>query len=247
MPDTTLSRQNLRKALLILMFLLIPVTLFYVSPIVIMMGAQEGIVTGSFVLFLLLLVLSLAVGRLWCGWCCPMGAWQEICSPVTKRTVPAGWPNWIKYLVTAVWLGMIGFTFKQAGGIRGVDIFFGTTGGISITSVQTLVIVAIIFAIILAVAFIAGRRGFCHVLCPVAGLMVAGRKIRNLAGWPALRLDADKEKCTDCRSCSRECPMGLDVNGMVRSGEMEQADCILCASCADACPQGAISYGVKGK
>ena len=241
------SRQKIRKALLILMFLLVPVTLFYVSPIVIMMGAEKGIITGSFVLFALLILLSLVVGRLWCGWCCPMGAWQEICSPVTKRTVPEGWPNWIKYLVTAVWLAMIGFTFRQAGGIRGVDLFFGTSNGLSITSLETLMVVLVIFAIILAVAFIAGRRGFCHVLCPVAGLMAAGRKIRNAIGWPALRLDADPAKCTDCKTCSRECPMGLDVNGMVRTGTMEQADCILCASCADACPQGAITYGVKGK
>ena len=86
---------------------------------------------------------------------------------------------------------MIGFTFRQAGGIRGVDLFFGTSNGLSITSPETLMVVLVIFAIILAVAFIAGRRGFCHVLCPVAGLMVAGRKIRNAIGWPALRLDAD--------------------------------------------------------
>lgn len=247
MADNPSSRQKIRKALLILSFLLIPVTVFYVSPIVIMMGAEEGIVTGSFVLFFALFFVSLIAGRLWCGWLCPMGAWQEICSPVIQRKVPEGWPNWIKYAVTAVWLGMLGFTFRQAGGIRGVDIFYGTTNGISITSLQVLMMVTFIFAIILVIAFIAGRRGFCHVLCPIAGIMAAGRKIRNLAGWPALRLDADAAKCTDCKSCSRACPMGLDVNGMVRSGEMEQADCILCASCADACPQGAITYGVKGR
>ena len=105
----------------------------------------------------------------------------------------------------------------------------------------------ILFLIIFAVAYFAGRRGFCHVLCPVAGLMVLGRKIRNRAGWPALQLRADATLCTDCKRCSRGCPMGLDVNGMVRKGEMENPDCIMCASCADTCPQGAITYGVKGR
>ncbi|OPX62523.1 MULTISPECIES: 4Fe-4S binding protein [unclassified Methanoregula] len=247
MAQNPSSRQKIRKVLLILTFILVPVTIFFISPIILMMGASEGIATGAFILVILLFLLSFVVGRLWCGWCCPMGAWQEICSPVTKRTVPAGWPNWIKYIVTVLWLGMIGFAFRQAGGILGIDIFYGTTNGISVTSLQTLVMVAAIFAIILSVAFIAGRRGFCRVLCPIAGIMAAGRKIRNAIGWPALRLDADAAKCTGCKTCSRECPMGLDVNGMVRSGEMEQADCILCASCADTCPQGAISYGVKGK
>lgn len=237
------SRQTIRKWILIISFLLIPVTIFYISPIVVMMGAGEGIVTGSLLLYILLFFLSLGVARLWCGWLCPMGAWQEICSPVVKHAVKEGWRNWIKYGVTIVWLAMIGFTFKNAGGIRAVDPFYGTANGISISSLQVLMIVAIIFAIIFVVAFLAGRRGFCHVFCPIAGIMVAGRKIRNLTGWPALQISGDASRCIDCKKCVKECPMGLDVNGMVRKGGMENADCILCASCADACPNGAISYG----
>jgi len=242
-----LSRQKLRRWILVLSFLLIPATIFYVSPIVVMTGAGEGIATGSLLLYVLLFVLSLVVARLWCGWLCPMGAWQEICSPVIGRTVKEGWRNRIKYGVTVIWLAMLGFTFKNAGGIRAVDPLYGTVNGISITSLQVLTIVAVIFAIIFIVAFLTGRRGFCHVLCPIAGLMVAGRKIRNLTGWPALQLSADAGRCTDCKKCSAACPMGLDVNGMVRKGEMENADCILCAGCADTCPEGAIMFGWGGR
>jgi polyferredoxin len=212
-----------------------------------MMGAEEGIATGAILLYILLFLLSLVVARLWCGWLCPMGAWQEICSPVMKHTVADGWRNWIKYIITVLWLGMLAFTFVKAGGIRAVNPFYGTVNGISITSLQILITVAVIFAIIFLVAYFTGRRGFCHVLCPIAGLMVFGRKIRNHFGWPALHLEAEKDRCIDCKKCSEECSMGLDVNGMVRKGEMENADCILCASCADACPQGVISYGVKGR
>ncbi|OPY38216.1 MAG: quinol dehydrogenase membrane component [Methanoregula sp. PtaU1.Bin051] len=240
------SRQNIRRILLIISFLLIPVTIFYISPIIVSMGAEKGIVTGALLLYILLFVASLFVARLWCGYLCPMGAWQEICSPVIKRTVAEGWPNRIKYLVTALYLAMLAFMFRNAGGILAVDPFYGTVNGISITSLSVLMIVAIIFASIFVVAFIAGRRGFCHVFCPIAGFMVAGRKMRNIFRWPALRLSADASRCIDCKKCSRECPMGLDVNGMVRKGEMEKADCILCASCADTCPQGAITYSWKG-
>lgn len=234
------SRQNIRKWILILSFLLVPVTIFYISPIVVMMGAAEGIASGSLLLYIVLFILSLFVARLWCGWLCPMGAWQEICSPVIKHTVKEGWRNYLKYGVTVLWLAAIAFSFYRAGGIRSVDPFYGTVNGISITSLDILMIVGIIFAFIFLIAFITGRRGTCHVFCPIATLMIAGRKIRNLVSWPALQLSSDASRCIDCGACSKNCPMGLDVNGMVRKDEMENAECIMCASCADTCPKGVI-------
>ncbi len=243
----SVSRQNIRKILLIISFLLIPVTIFYVSPIVIMMGAAEGIASGSMLLFILLFILSLFVGRLWCGWLCPMGAWQEICSPLMKHTVIRGWRDWIKYGVTVLWLAVIAQSLYAAGGIHAVDPFYGTVGGISISSLEVLMIVTIIFCFIFVVAFFTGRRGFCHVFCPIAGIMVAGRSIRNLAGWPALQLHADASQCIDCNKCQKECPMGLDVHQMVRDDNMEDPDCILCASCSDVCPKGVIRYSVTRK
>lgn len=241
------SRQAIRKFLLIISFVLLPVTLIYISPIVIVMGAASGIATGSMLLYIALFVLSLVVARLWCGWLCPMGAWQEICSPVMKRTVKPGWKDSVKYVVTVLWLAFLAYLFLRAGGIIAVDPFFATDNGLSITNLMMLTVVAVIFAIIFIVAFIAGRRGFCHVLCPIAALMIAGRKIRNIIGWKALGLSPDPAKCIDCGNCSKACPMGLDVNTMVRKQDMENPECILCAGCADTCPKGAISYGWTGK
>jgi polyferredoxin len=240
-------RQTLRRWILIISFLLLPVTLVYISPIIILMGAMEGVATGSMILFTALFFLSLYVSRLWCGWFCPMGAWQEICSPVMKHTVQEGWRNSVKYGVTMIWVGLLAYLFIGAGGILTIDPFYNTENGLSITSLPAVIVLAVLFLFLFAVAYLTGRRGFCHILCPVAGLMVLGRKIRNLAGWPALQLSSDPSQCIDCQKCSRECPMGLDVNQMVRQARMENADCILCASCADACPQGAISCGVKGR
>jgi ferredoxin-type protein NapH len=241
------SRQNIRKWLLVASFLLLPVTLMYISPIVIVMGAAEGVATGSMLLFIANFILSLFVARLWCGWLCPMGAWQEICSPVVKGTVQAGWRNSVKYVVTVLWLALLAYLFFGAGGIRTINPFYATDNGLSITSLAPLIVVAVIFAIIFLVAYFGGRRGFCHIFCPIAALMIAGRKIGNLARLPGLRLTAEPGRCIDCKKCSKECPMGLDVNGMVRQGAMENADCILCGTCADVCPKGSLRFAWTGK
>ena len=72
--------------------------------------------------------------------------------------------------------------------------------------------------------------------------MIGGRKFRNLVKWPSLRLKAEKDKCTHCMTCSKNCPMSLDVNGMVKDGKMENSECILCGTCVDNCKQGVIKY-----
>ena len=245
-PKPALSRQKIRQWILIVSFLLLPVTLFYISPIVILMGAAEGVATGSMILFIAIFFLSFFVARLWCGWICPMGAWQEICSPVIMHTVQEGWRPRVKYGVTMLWLALIAYLFIGAGGIRTINPFYDTDNGLSITSLAPLVVVIVIFLLIFGVAYFMGRRGFCRVLCPIAVLMITGRKIRNAIGWPALQLNADPIRCIDCNACSGTCPMGLDVHGMVKEGNMESAECIFCASCADRCPKGAITVSVRG-
>jgi ferredoxin-type protein NapH len=95
-------------------------------------------------------------------------------------------------------------------------------------------------------AILVGKRGFCHYFCPIAVIMIIGRKIRNLIHWPALHLSADTGRCTDCKKCSKNCPMGLDMNIMVRHGRIENTECILCGCCVDVCPKKVIRYALKG-
>jgi len=89
------------------------------------------------------------------------------------------------------------------------------------------------------------KRSFCNYACPMGVLWIIGNKIKNLLKYPSLHLEADTQRCTICKKCSRSCEMGLDVNYLVQAGVMYDADCILCGRCVSICKQDVISYAWK--
>lgn len=235
-----MKRQRIRKALILIAFLLFPVVLNFLSPALIIMGASEGVINGSFLLFALLFVGPLFFGRAWCGWVCPGAGLQEACFAARDRRVGGG--DWIKYLIWAPWLALIVLMAIKAGGYRRVDPLYLTERVISVIDPMNYIIYYFVLGLAVILALTAGKRSFCHHVCWMAPFMIAGRKLRNLFGWPALRLQAAKESCGQCGRCTSECPMSLDVQAMVAVERMERTECILCGSCVDGCPKRVISY-----
>ncbi len=242
MKSLTRYRQRLRKALIIFSFVLMPITFVYISCPIITQGASEGIVTGGLIVFTLIFISSLFFGRLWCSWLCPAGGLQEIYFQINDTRTNIVRLNRLKYLIFLVIFIPFILAVHSAGGLTTIDPFYYTENGISIAKEGAYAIFYGQIAFITVFAISAGRRGFCHYFCPIAVIVIIARKIRNLVNWPALRLSADGGLCTDCKTCSTSCPMGLDVNDMVRQESMENAECILCGNCVDTCPKGAIRY-----
>ncbi len=198
-------------------------------------------------MFILLFLSSLFVGRLWCGWLCPGGGLQEIYFQINNKPVTPGRLSWLKHLLflVIILIPLIS-AINSAGGIAAIDLFYGTENGISIARAGSHIIFFVQIAFFSVFALLAGKRGFCHYFCPIAVIMILGRKIRNILAWPALHLSAEKDRCKDCRICSKNCPMSLDVNNMVRQQRMEKSECILCGCCVDHCPESAIRYAWFG-
>lgn len=239
------SRQRARLALIILSFILYPVTFAYVSCPFITEAAGQGILTAGLIVFALAFISSLFLGRLWCGWFCPSGGLQELVRFVHDPRLRTTKIDWLKYLVFLGIFGSIGYAIWSAGGLFTIDLLYRTENGISILATGG--IAAFLGPVIIVVIFtlIFGRRGFCHTFCPIAPMLMIGRKIRNFFGWPALQLAADRTHCIDCNACSEECPMSIDIHAMVKEEKMEHAECIFCTSCIDICPKGAITYGIR--
>jgi len=241
-------RQRFRQALLFVSLLLLPATLYYFSPVIIVESASHGIVNASSIVFGLLFVSSLFLGRLWCGWVCPAGALQEFGAPINNSSAPGGRFNWIKWAIWVPWIGVIAVLVVRAGGYHILDPFYHFETGVTLAlpvnsgGPPWYTIYYIIVILFLAPAVIFGRRAGCHSICWMAPFMILGRRIRNVGTWPALRLRAESDKCTDCQRCTRDCPMSLDVNGMVNVGDMENDECILCGTCVDNCPKDVIRF-----
>jgi polyferredoxin len=132
----------------------------------------------------------------------------------------------------------------QAGGFRSVEPFFQIGGGLTIQQMDSYwcIICYIVIALLLGMAVIFGPRAGCHTVCWMAPFMILGWKLRNLFRRPSLRPKSNEDACIDCKTCTRECPMSLDVNSLVHSDTMENSECILCGTCVDSCPKHVICY-----
>lgn len=235
---------KLRRGLLLISFLLLPITLFYFSPYLPIYGAVSGIITGSVLVFCGLFLLGIFVGRAPCGWFMGCGGLQDACMYVQDRTIPAGRKDLIKYGIWAVWFSVIlVFLFLNRDRVQ-IEPFFHIEGGISVARAPFFIIyyIVIFLFVILSLAF--GKRASCHYICWMAPFMIFGRKLGNLFRLPQLRLIAKSENCIHCGICKKACPMGIDVQAGVEKGNAEHAECILCGECAQKCPKNVLKLGI---
>jgi len=235
------TRQRIRTASIMLSFFLFPATFYYLSPVLIIQAASEGTINGSFIMFALLFLSSLVLGRAFCGWVCPGAGCQEAIFQVNDRRVSRG--GFIKWMIWIPWVGLILTLVVRRTGYEKVDFFYETFYGLSISNAQGLIAYLVVLLVLIVLPALAvGRRSFCHHLCWMAPFMILGRKLRNTARWPSLALAAQPEQCAHCHTCTRNCPMSLPVEDMVESGLMENAECILCGSCVDGCEFDTLNY-----
>jgi polyferredoxin len=235
------TRQKVRNGIILVSFFLFPAIFYYLSPVLIIQASSQGVINGSFILFILLFINSLFLGRGYCGWVCPGAGCQEAIFLARNKKVIRG--DYLKWLIWGPWISTIVLLAVRSGGYNKVDFFYMTTHGFSIGDIQGLISYFIVLLLLIVVpAFLIGKRSFCHHLCWMAPFMIAGRKIRNHFQWASLQLKSNPEVCKHCHTCTENCPMSLPVEKMVNQESMENSECILCGTCVDGCKEGSITY-----
>lgn len=240
-----MKRQQIRKLLLIISLLLFPVTLYYFSPALILEAAGQGIINGSFIVFVLMFLFSIPFGRLFCSYLCPSGGLQECAFAVTEKNPKQGWKNYIKYVIWGFLVFMVTLSFLNSKKIVTVDFFYQTEKGISVSSIQGYIIYYAILALIFIPSVLAGKRTFCHYFCWMAPFMILGTKLRKALRLPGLHIRANKkEDCIACGKCNKTCLMAVDVMGAIELGKIDSDECIQCGACVDNCPKKLLSYAM---
>lgn len=246
---TTKTRQRVRKGILLISFLLFPVTFyskFYdVSPVLIFQASSMGIINFFVIRCIYLFISALFLGRAYCGWVCAAAGCQEALFSVNNEKIRGG--DIVKWIIWVPWIIAIILVVISAGGYKGIEVFYLTKKFRSSMSnaghlAMYLTVFIIVLGLIILPSLTIGRRSFCHHICWFAPFMIIGRKLRNLFKWPSLQLISDPGACKHCHACTEHCPMSLPVEDMINRSNMENLECILCGTCVDTCKFGVIKY-----
>jgi cytochrome c oxidase accessory protein FixG len=170
------------------------------------------------------LLLTLVLGRAWCGWSCPQTVLSDLTSWVARedRARPRRWRRPLGFgavaLLSALFSAAFLWYFVPPEEFL-ARLWTGRLG--PVLSVSWAALGAVLLADLVLV-----RQVFCATVCPYARLQGV------LLDRSSLIIAYDRSRaadCIDCDACVRVCPTGIDI----RDGL--QMECIACAACIDAC------------
>ena len=237
-----MKRQQIRTTILLLSFLLMSVTFVYIAPFIMMTGLVNGVIAAGLIFWIIAFLLTLILGRVFCGYLCPMGAEQEIIDKALKiplRTVP--YLRYLKYLLAVLWVGGAVFLATAAGTLV-LNPLFGIGSGLPPWQAGAYLFLYAMTLGVFVIVLILGRRGMCNYLCPMSVVFIALTKLKNALKIPSLHLVAEPAECIKCKKCTAACPMSLPVQEMAGAKEMQNPECILCGNCVDACTKDVIRF-----
>jgi len=184
----------------------------------------------NFFALIAVLLMTIIFKRVFCGYVCPLGAISEFLRAAAKKIgfkqfqIPASIDkklSLLKYVVLAV---ILFFTWKLSTlVVRDVDPCFAILG---FGSEEETKWAYLAFSVFVIGAFFISMP-FCRWLCPFAAVMNIFSK------FSFAKIFRNTESCTDCKICSKSCPMAIEVHS-VKS--VTSTNCISCMECIDSCP-----------
>lgn len=234
-----------------------PVSLFFYFDPLLSIGTllSSGTVHRWLILSLTVVVLTLFLGRVFCGWICPLGAINDAVAKLKKRRtrdwITANSPRklfrtkyylLVAFLVSALSgtlvLGLLDPLSLFARGFHGLVGPLFDWAGVAFFSHPLAQpggwVAALLFAgVIVANLWI--PRLWCRGFCPLGALL------GFLSRWVPFGVRRDTETCTSCNMCDSACGGAAAPSDMIRLTE-----CTVCMNCTTICPVDSLSFGPIG-
>jgi len=177
-----------------------------------------------------LVVVTFFMGRVFCGWACPMGVITDVIDYIVDRTIRVPSLKRVKYhlLVVFICLALSGIA---ATWILDPIAWASRIGAITATKIDWPV-AATLTTLLVFLQIALGRRAFCRILCPLGALL----------GWISIISPFTRRltsSCVGCGMCSQTCRMaaiGDDPKAF------DRAECIQCQDCISTCSESAIRF-----
>ncbi len=206
------------------------------------------------------IILTIILGRFFCGWVCPFGAMHHFVGFLGNRKKSLSQKvqlnkyrkaQCIKYIILILFLAMAAFPSVDAALQTGLldpiplvtrsfnllllPILDRSAGFVSATLrfyEGAWLLLAIFLAAVLLNLVI--PRFYCRFICPLGALFgIIGR----FAIW---RIGKTQKECIDCKLCEHSCEGGCEPAGKIRISE-----CVLCFNCREDCKHRLIGYQTR--
>jgi len=198
----------------------------------------KKIYSGTVVLLVLTVVISLLFRRSFCGLLCPFGALQELFARIGKKVlkkrlvIPEKIDKPLRYLKYVVLLLTVGMAwYLGALWMAPYDPYSAYSHLSAISETIKEDPASIVGFILLSITLIASfiyDRFFCKYLCPVGAFYGIIGKISPT------KIERNDSLCIHCKACNKACPVNINVE---KQENVTSAECINCNECVLACPK----------
>jgi len=220
--------------------------------------------------FIAVLLLTILFGRIYCSSICPLGILMDIITflrnkfggkIIRRKYSPPHSIVRYSILIATVLMFVSGSVFLVnlldpfsnfgriavslvkplvVQGNNAAGLALESTGNYSLStySLKTYQIGVIVYTLVFAsiIGWLAFTRGrlYCNMICPVGTLL--GLVSKN----SVFKIRIDKELCTECGKCERQCKSGcIDIENM----RIDHSRCVACFNCLTLCSFGATDFG----
>lgn len=171
-------------------------------------------------------------GRMWCGNFCPRGSFNDniLAKLSHKKEIPKFMKsNWFRNLFLIILMSAFTVQLTLAWGDA------TKIGGVFVRMILVTTVITIILGIIFK------QRTWC-VFCPMGTMAyyVTKAKAGLKASSKTKYVTFERDKCINCRICTKACPIGIDVLSYKDKGRITDPNCLKCNACVEKCPKKAL-------